>query len=91
VVIPSVSWSDEWSFDFCFDGIECGSVVAVSTLGVRDCKQGFMAGFSEMCKAIDPEVVICYDQPFEEMYGFVDVIDVPYLRNERVAPMRARR
>lgn len=30
-VIPSVNWSDESTFDFCFDGIEKGSVVAVST------------------------------------------------------------
>jgi hypothetical protein len=90
-VIPTVSWSDEWSFEFCFDAIEFGSVVAVATLGVRDCKDGFMLGFSEMCKALDPEVVICYDQPFEEMYNFADVIHVPYLRNTRIAPMRDRR
>jgi hypothetical protein len=90
-VIPTVSWSDEWSFDFCFDGIEYGSVVAVSTLGTKDCRQGFMAGFSEMCKAIDPEVVICYDEPFKEMYSFVDVIEVPYRRNQRIASATGRR
>jgi hypothetical protein len=90
-VIPTMGWSDDWSFEFCFDGIENGSVVAVATLGVRDCKKGFMSGFSEMCKAIDPEVVICYDQPFEEMYSFADVIHVPYLRNTRIAPMKDRR
>lgn len=27
---PTVSWGDENSFEFCFDGIEEGSVVAVS-------------------------------------------------------------
>jgi len=90
-VIPTVGWSDEWSFEFCFDAIEYGSVVAVATLGVRDNKRGFMAGFSEMCKAIDPEVVICYEKPFEEMYSYVDVIHVPYLKNARIAPMKDRR
>ena len=30
-VIPTVSWGDERSFDFCFDGIEEGSVVFVCT------------------------------------------------------------
>lgn len=30
-VIPTVNWGDESTFDFCFDGIEKGSVVAVST------------------------------------------------------------
>lgn len=29
-VIPTVNWGDESTFDFCFDGIEKGSVVAVS-------------------------------------------------------------
>lgn len=30
-VIPTVSWGDECTFDFCFDGIPKGSTVAVST------------------------------------------------------------
>ncbi len=30
-VIPTVNWGDESTFDFCFEGIEKGSVVAVST------------------------------------------------------------
>ena len=30
-VIPTVSWSDEKSIEFCFKGIEKGSIVAVST------------------------------------------------------------
>ena len=59
-VIPTVSWSDEWSYDFCFDGIQTGSVVAVSTLNCRDVKGLFLAGFEKMCQAIDPELVICH-------------------------------
>ena len=31
-VIPTVNWGDESTFDFCFEGIEKGSVVAVSTI-----------------------------------------------------------
>ena len=34
-VIPSISWSTCQSFEFCFDGIEEGSVAAVSTVGCR--------------------------------------------------------
>ena len=30
-VIPTVNWGNESTFDFCFEGIEKGSVVAVST------------------------------------------------------------
>lgn len=28
-VIPTISWGDESSFDFCFDGVEEGATVAV--------------------------------------------------------------
>ncbi len=34
-VIPTLAWGDPNTFWFCFDGIEKGSTVAVSTLGVR--------------------------------------------------------
>ena len=36
-VVPTVNWGDESTFDFCFEGIEKGSVVAVSTYmyGIR--------------------------------------------------------
>ena len=76
---------DERSFAFCFDGIENGSVVAVSTLGCRDVKEAFMAGFAKMCEIIEPEVVICYNKPFDEMRELSQVIEVPYARNSRLA------
>jgi hypothetical protein len=85
VVIPTVSWSDEWSFDFCFDGIEKSSVVAVSTMGCMDVKKQFLEGFLKMCEVIEPSNVICYAKPFHEMRELSDIIEVPYLRNERIA------
>lgn len=30
-VVPTVNWGTKESFDFCFSGIEKGSIVAVST------------------------------------------------------------
>lgn len=35
-IIPTVSWGDENTFDFCFKGISKGSVVAVSTYMVSE-------------------------------------------------------
>lgn len=35
-VIPTVNWGDENTFEFCFDGIPKGSIVAVSTYMVRE-------------------------------------------------------
>ena len=34
-VIPTLSWAEEETFDFCFDGLRPGGTVAVSTIGVK--------------------------------------------------------
>jgi hypothetical protein len=43
-----------------------------------------MQGFEKMCTMIEPETVICYSQPFEKMYDFADIIEVPYSKTKRV-------
>ena len=75
-VIPTVRWGDLTSFNFCFDGIEKGSTVAVSTLGVKKEKSHFMLGYNEMLSRIKPSKIICYGKPFDEMKG--DIIEVDY-------------
>lgn len=80
-VIPTVNWGLENTFDFCFNGIEKGSIVAVSTYMVsehsnhEDQKEFFMKGYNEMLKRIEPELVICYSEPFPEMQGNILYID----------------
>ena len=68
-VIPTISWGDERSFDFCFDGIEEGSIVAVCTYYRENCEEEFMLGYNEMIKRIKPSVILCYDEPFKSMKG----------------------
>lgn len=68
-VIPTVSWGDENSFDFCFDGIEEGSIVAVCTYYRENCEEEYMLGYNEMLKRIKPSAVLCYDEPFKSMTG----------------------
>ncbi len=81
-VIPTVSWADEKSFEFCFQGIEKGSVVAVSTYMFhetkhhQDQKDIFLKGYNKMLAEIEPEKIICYSEPFSEMSG--DIIYVDY-------------
>ena len=58
-VIPSVNWATEKSFEFCFDGIEPGGVVAISTQGIDDWGV-FEAGFERMKKKLNPSGIICY-------------------------------
>jgi hypothetical protein len=83
-VIPTLVWADKPSFEFCFDGVEQGSVVAVTTLGQREVEWTYLQGFEKMCTMIEPETVICYSQPFEKMYDFADIIEVPYSKTKRV-------
>lgn len=70
-VIPTICWGDERSFDFCFDGIEQGSIVAVSTYYMENLGEDFMQGYDRMLKIINPKAVICYDDPFPSMKGNV--------------------
>lgn len=84
-VIPTISWSTNTSFDFCFEGIESGSVVAVSTVGglrnsklsKEEFKKFFLVGYWEMKRRINPQQVLCYGTAFREMGD--EVISVPYI------------
>lgn len=57
-VIPNVRWTDEESYDFAFDGLSEGQVVAVGTLGCSKTKVDkalLVNGFVEMIKRIKPK------------------------------------
>ncbi|OAA83565.1 hypothetical protein WY13_03352 [Clostridium ljungdahlii] len=76
-VIPTIGWSNEQSFEYCFLGIERRSTVAVSTVGNRRSKDDFMKGYDAMFERINPSIVLCYGKPFQEMRG--DVVYISYL------------
>ena len=76
-VIPTIGWSDENSFDFCFEGVEKGSVVAVGTVGVmnsENAKKLFLRRYNEMMKRLEPKKVIVYGNKFEGLSG--DIIEI---------------
>ena len=82
IVIPTISWGKPSTFDYCFDGIEKGSIVAISTLGCKKAKRDFLIGYEEMKKQINPAAIICFDTPFEEIKD--EVIYVNYLQSRKV-------
>ena len=68
-VYPTISWSDESSYDWCFDGEPVGGIVAVSSVGTqknKESKRLFLKGFEEMMKRLDPHWVIFYGYVPEE-------------------------
>mgnify|MGYP002711203323 FL=1 len=69
-VVATVSWSDEKSFEFCFDGIPKGSCVAVSSVGVWDDKKStelFKKGYTEMIRRISPDKIIYFGRLPKEL------------------------
>jgi len=85
-VIPTISWGSLPCMEFCFDGVEKGSVVAVSTYTREDNKAGFMLGFNKMLEIIEPSAIICYGTPFPEMKGKIKSID-PFNKEELIKKM----
>lgn len=73
-VIPTISWSEKKSFDFCFDAIEQGSDVAVGMIGCKHNKKKFLYGYDAMLERITPNKIICVGKPFEEMRGNLIVV-----------------
>ena len=82
-VIPTISWGSIPCMEFCFDGVEEGSVVAVSTYTREDNKEGFMLGYNKMLAKIKPSAIVCYGEPFPEMKGNIKSID-PYNKKELI-------
>lgn len=86
IVIPTISWGSIPCLEFCFDGIERGSVVAVSTYTREDNKDDFMLGYNKMLEIIEPSAIICYGTPFSEMKGKIKAID-PFNKEELIKKM----
>lgn len=70
-VVSTISWDKFPSYEFCFDGVEKGCVVAIATYACRQSRAGFMRGYDEMIERIQPEAIICYGTPFPQMRGEV--------------------
>ena len=60
-VIPNIQWSDKESFKWCFEGIEPGGVVAISTIGCHTIQGqiNFMRGFNKMLEVLQPSKILC--------------------------------
>lgn len=69
-VIPTVSWSDHESFNWCFDGIPHGGSVAVSSVGCMKDKESlerFLDGFQAMTERISPEQILFFGRVPEQI------------------------
>lgn len=75
-VIPTLQWAQPESYAFCFDGIEPGGSVAVSTVGVmRDelSKRLWIQGMQEALKRVKPKTILLYGSKIDFDFGDIDV------------------
>lgn len=75
-VIPTISWGDPRTYDFCFDGIPQGSIVSISTVGVKKNKYAlklWKMGVDEMIKRIQPSIILIYGSKIDYDFGDIDV------------------
>ena len=82
-VIPTISWGLSQSFEFCFDGVEKNSIVAIGMIGCKQTKMQFMRGYNAMLEKIQPTKIICLGTPFDEMQG--NIIKIDYMASRKVA------
>ena len=83
-VIPTVSWADEDSFNFAFDGLPLNATLAVSTVGVKRRKEAtqlWIAGFEQMIARCQPKKVIVYGPKLD--YDIPKDIEFIYFPNEQ--------
>ncbi|MBO5449399.1 MAG: DUF4417 domain-containing protein [Ruminococcus sp.] len=73
-VIPTICWSDESSFEWCFEGEPVGSIVAVSSVGTqqnKNSKRAFLLGYEKMLERLQPETIIFYGNIPDECKGSI--------------------
>ena len=86
-VIPTICWSDEDSFAWCFDGEPISGAVAVSSVGVMaqdETKAAFMAGYEEMKKRLEPTAILHYGKPIDDIAGEVIIIEAFQAKFDRM-------
>lgn len=65
-VIPGLQWAEPETFKFCFDGIEQGGTVAVSTRGTtadKEAHKKWCAGMEAAIEKVRPETILIYGTP----------------------------
>ena len=77
-VVPTIGWSDESSFEWCFDGEPKRGTVAVSAVGTQGGKatqDRFMRGYQEMMRRLEPKTILFYGRVPEGCEG--NIVQIP--------------
>lgn len=84
-VIPTISWSDKASFEWCFDGEPQDGTVAVSSVGTQMNKESrklFLDGYNEMLARLQPKMIYFYGNVPDACRG--NIIRIPAFQEKFV-------
>ena len=87
-VIPTVSWAEEATFDFAFDGLPKEAALSISTIGVKQDSQAtqiWRTGMDAMMKRLRPKRLLVYGGKLDYDYGDTEVIYYENITTERMA------
>ena len=77
-VYPTIAWSDESSYTWCFDGEPYNATVCVSSVGSQNSKetrQLFLSGYNAMLEKLEPETIVFYGSIPDECKGNIVKIE----------------
>lgn len=83
-VIPTICWSTQKSYEFCFEGEPHNSIVAVSDICCcrnPEAKELFQKGYDEMIKRLNPSKVLFFTYRNEKDNGIVHYINIKRQKN----------
>ena len=77
-VYPTITWSDERSLEWCFDGEPYRATVCVSNVGMQKNEENrrlFLVGYERMMEVLEPETILFYGKVPNECYGNIVPIE----------------
>ena len=88
-VIPNVRWSDEKSYEWCFDGVPKHSVISVSAIGSMKeptARYLFYKGYEKALEVLEPKLVLLrapekYQDELIAMTGPVHLLSYDFYNN----------
>lgn len=95
-VIPTISWAEKETYEFCFDGIEPGGSVAIATTGChKNAYSRFIyeEGVDTMIDKVHPKNILVYGEPIEHDFKSANVFYFKnsFVENARQTEERPRR
>lgn len=86
-VIPTISWAEKETFEFCFDGIRKNAIVSISTVGVKNSPEAmkiFKDGCDAMIERLKPKAIVLYGGMIDYDFGNIKIITFENAVTERM-------